>query len=361
MFSVGGRNPTAFIEVERLRKYFPVQKGLLAQLFSSKNEYVHAVDDVSLTIERGDIFGLVGESGSGKTTTGRITAGLLKPTSGRVRIDGTDLYELEPAKLRLFRERMQFVFQDPLSSLNPKMTVGQAVSEPMRYLTKTSTSKRKEQALELLDTVGLSPSETFYYRYPHQLSGGQRQRVVIARAISIKPEYLIADEPVAMVDVSVRAQIMELLLRMQRELNLTILLITHDLAVAKYMCNKISVMYLGKIMESSTTRQLFSNPLHPYTDALLDAVPIPNPKVTSDKKLPAGEIPSALNPPAGCGFHPRCAYVFERCSSEEPDLLTQSEGHRVACHLYTTTDKKQERLTLRKGRPPSPLPTADIK
>jgi peptide/nickel transport system ATP-binding protein len=229
---------------------------------------------------------------------------------------------------------MQFVFQDPLSSLNPKMTIGSAIAEPLRYLSDVPGSKRRDRVFELLDRVGLSPAESFYSRYPHHLSGGQRQRVVIARAISIDPDYLIADEPVAMVDVSVRAQIMELLMKMQRELNLTILLITHDLAVAKYMCNKISVMYLGKIVESARTKDIFSNPLHPYTQALLEAVPIPNPRQRSDKKIPVGEIPSALNPPTGCRFHPRCPYVFGRCSTEVPELRERDKGHFVACHLY---------------------------
>jgi peptide/nickel transport system ATP-binding protein len=230
---------------------------------------------------------------------------------------------------------MQFVYQDPLSSLNPKMTVGDAVGEPLRYLSDDTASKRRDSVFELLERVGLSPADSFYHRFPHQLSGGQRQRVVIARALSIGPEYLVADEPVAMVDVSVRAQIMDLLLTMQRELDLTILLITHDLAVAKYMCNKIAVMYLGRIMEYGKTEDLFRNPLHPYTQALLAAVPIPDPRKRSEKKIPSGEIPSALNPPSGCVFHPRCSRVFDRCSSEIPQLLEYESGHFVACHLYT--------------------------
>ena len=335
MFSAGGCSGSSFIEVKSLKKYFPVQKGLIGQLLSRTQQSVKAVDNVTFNVEKGDVFGLVGESGSGKTTTGKITAGLLRPTSGHVLIDGIDLYGLERKKLRAFRRKMQLVFQDPLSSLNPKMTVGNTISEPLRYLSDVPASKRRDKVFELLERVGLSPADSFYSRYPHHLSGGQRQRVVIARAISIDPEYLIADEPVAMVDVSVRAQIIELLLKMQRELNLTILLITHDLAVAKYMCNKISVMYLGKIMEAGLSRDIFANPLHPYTQALLQAVPIPNPRQRSDKKIPVGEIPSALNPPAGCVFHPRCPFVFDRCSAEIPELLQRDTGHYVACHLYT--------------------------
>jgi len=336
MFSARRCISSPFIEVQGLKKYFPVQKSLIAQLFSRTTQSVKAIDGVTFDVERGDVFGLVGESGSGKTTTGKITAGLLRPSDGRVLIDGVDIYALERKKLRAFRRKMQLVFQDPLSSLNPKMTVGSAIAEPLRYLSDTPASKRRDRVLELLERVGLSPAESFYSRYPHHLSGGQRQRVVIARAVSIDPEYLIADEPVAMVDVSVRAQIMELLLKMQRELNLTILLITHDLAVAKYMCNKISVMYLGKIMESARTKDIFEKPLHPYTQALLQAVPIPNPKHRSVKKIPSGEIPSALNPPTGCVFHPRCPFVFGRCSAEIPELLPRDFGHFVACHLYTS-------------------------
>jgi peptide/nickel transport system ATP-binding protein len=334
MFLVGECINATFIEVKGLKEYFPVQKSLIAQMVSGINQYVKAVDDVTFDIEKGDVFGLVGESGSGKTTTGKITAALLKPTSGQVLIDAIDIYSLERKKLRAFRRKFQFVFQDPLSSLNPKMTIGDAIAEPLRYLGDDPASKRRDHVLDLLDKVGLSPPESFYSRYPHHLSGGQRQRVVIARAISIGPEYLVADEPVAMVDVSVRAQIMDLLLKMQRELNLTILLITHDLAVAKYMCNKISVMYLGKIMESAKTSDLFKKPLHPYTQALLQAVPVPNPRQRSEKKMPVGEIPSPLNPPTGCRFHPRCPFVFDRCSKEIPELLENGTGHHVSCHLY---------------------------
>ena len=335
MLSIGGRKSTPFLEVHDLKKYFPVQRSLVAQLFAgSPAQNVRAVDGVSFNVEKGDVFGLVGESGSGKTTTGRITAGLIRPTLGHVAVDGIEIFALEKTELRKFRKKMQLVYQDPLSSLNPKMTIGDAVGEPLRYLGDETSAKRREKVIELLEHVGLSPPETFYGRYPHQLSGGQRQRVVIARAISIGPEYLVADEPVAMVDVSVRAQIMDLLLNMQRQLSLTILLITHDLAVAKYMCNKIAVMYLGKVMEYGKTIDLFKNPLHPYTQALLQAVPIPDPRKKSEKKIPSGEIPSPLNPPKGCVFHPRCPAVLDRCSVEVPKLIEHESEHFVACHLY---------------------------
>jgi peptide/nickel transport system ATP-binding protein len=336
MLPPGGRKSSPFLEVNSLRKFFPVQRSLIAQVFArTAAETVHAVDGVTFNVERGDVFGLVGESGSGKTTTGRVTAGLITPTEGHVTFDRVEIFSMGKSELRKLRKRIQLVYQDPLSSLNPKMTIGDAVSEPLRYLSDEPALKRRDHVLELLERVGLSPADSFYFRYPHQLSGGQRQRVVIARALSIGPEYLVADEPVAMVDVSVRAQIMDVLLTMQRELNLTILLITHDLAVAKYMCNKIAVMYLGKIMEYARTEDLFRNPLHPYTQALLAAVPIPDPKKRSVKKIPAGEIPSALNPPTGCVFHPRCPRVFGKCSVEVPSLLEYEPGHYVACHLYS--------------------------
>jgi peptide/nickel transport system ATP-binding protein len=336
MLPPGGRKSSPFLEVNSLRKFFPVQRSLVAQVFSrTAADTVHAVDGVTFNVERGDVFGLVGESGSGKTTTGRVTAGLVTPTEGHVTFDGVEIFSMGKSELRKLRKRIQLVYQDPLSSLNPKMTIGDAVSEPLRYLSDEPALKSREHVSELLERVGLFPADSFYFRYPHQLSGGQRQRVVIARALSIGPEYLVADEPVAMVDVSVRAQIMDLLLTMQRELNLTILLITHDLAVAKYMCNKIAVMYLGKIMEYARTEDLFRNPLHPYTQALLAAVPIPDPKKRSVKKIPSGEIPSALNPPTGCVFHPRCPRVFGKCSAEVPPLLEHETGHYVACHLYS--------------------------
>jgi peptide/nickel transport system ATP-binding protein len=336
MLPPGGRRISPFLEVNSLRKFFPVQRSLIAQVFArSPPDAVHAVDGVTFNVERGDVFGLVGESGSGKTTAGRITAGLISPTEGHVTFDGVEIFSMGKSELRKLRKRIQLVYQDPLSSLNPRMTIGDAVSEPLRYLSDESASKSREHVSDLLERVGLSPADSFYFRYPHQLSGGQRQRVVIARALSIGPEYLVADEPVAMVDVSVRAQIMDLLLTMQRELNLTILLITHDLAVAKYMCNKIAVMYLGKIMEYARTEDLFRNPLHPYTQALLAAVPIPDPTKRSLKKIPSGEIPSALHPPDGCVFNPRCPRVFGKCSIEVPSLLEREPGHYVACHLYT--------------------------
>jgi len=324
----------AFLEAKDLTKYFQIQQSFVAQLVSRRREFVRAVDGITFSLEKGDIYGLVGESGSGKTTTGRMTAALERPTEGTVSLGGSPVNPRRRSDRKKFRRKVQYIFQDPLSSLNPRMTVGNAVAEPLRYLSAMRKRDYSSEVDEMLERVGLSPAVEFRDRYPHELSGGQRQRVVIARALVLTPEYVIADEPVAMVDVSVRAQIMELLIKMQEELGLTILLITHDLAVAKYMCNRISVMYLGKIVESGTNEQIFSNPMHPYTQALKAAVPIPDPRSKSDKKLPSGEIPSSLNPPPGCRFHTRCPYVFDKCKTDEPKLLPTDKGNLVACHLY---------------------------
>jgi len=324
-----------FLEVVDLKKYFPVQKGMVEQLLSRKLTYVKAVDGVTFSVDKGDIFGLVGESGSGKTTTGRLTVGLLKPTSGRVIIGGVDVPSLNKEELRRFRRRMQIIFQDPTASLNPKMKVGDAVADALRLLTDADAETAKKRVLEMFEYVGLTPAGEIYSRYPRNLSGGQKQRVVIARALVTRPEYVVADEPVAMVDVSVRAQILDVMKEMHERLGLTYLFITHDLAVAKYLCSRIAIMYLGRFFETGNVEDIFGLPLHPYTQALLAAVPVPDPTVRREKKIPRGEIPNAINPPSGCRFHPRCPYATEICSREEPQLRqvdTSKASHLVACH-----------------------------
>jgi peptide/nickel transport system ATP-binding protein len=325
----------SFLEVSELKKYFPVQHGLLEQLTTRHPSYVRAVDGVSFTLSKGDIFGLVGESGSGKTTTGRLTIGLIRPTSGKVVLEGTEVQSLSGTALRKMRTKMQIIFQDPTASLSPRMKVGDAVADALKQLEGAGHEEAKRRVLEIFEYVGLSPAESIYSRYPGNLSGGQKQRVIIARALVTRPEYVVADEPVAMVDVSVRAQILDVMRGMHEKLGLTYLFITHDLAVAKYLCNRVGIMYLGKIVEQGDTKGIFNLPLHPYTQALLAAVPVPDPSSKRDKKIPRGEIPDAINPPAGCRFNPRCPFATEVCRKEEPPLRevgSAHPGHLVACH-----------------------------
>lgn len=321
------------MSVRGLKKYFPVEAGFMARLFSRKALHVKAVDGVDFEIRKGEVLGLVGESGSGKTTVGRVILRLIEPTEGKVLFDNVDTFGLEGRELRRLRKRMQMIFQDPNASLNPRMKVGDAVGNALDIHGMTSRSNRRRRVLEMLERVGLQPAKTFYSRYPRHLSGGQKQRVVIARALVLNPEFVVADEPVAMVDVSVRAYIMDLMLRLGREMDLTYLLITHDLAVAKYLCDRIAVMYLGKIVEVGTRTEIFRNPQHPYTQALLSAIPIPDPKSRAERQVLRGEIPSPVEPPSGCRFHPRCPYAFDRCPEEEPGFTDLGEGHVAACHL----------------------------
>ena len=329
---IGRYTMTAFIEVKNLKKYFPVQKGFLETILARKIESVRAVDDISFEVERGEIFGLAGESGSGKTTTGRLILRLIEPTEGKVLFDKVNIFSLKKEELRNFRRHMQIIFQDPTASLNPRMKVGDAVGHPLKIHGIASTEERKKKVLEVLERVGLSPAEGFYEKYPHQLSGGQRQRVVIGRALILNPEFIVADEPVAMIDVSLRAQIMDLMISLRDEFNLTFLYITHDLATAKYICNKIAIMYLGKIVEMGFKDNIFDTPMHPYTISLLSAIPVPNPRLKPQRIIPKGEIPSPINPPSGCRFHPRCFVATEECSKEEPKLRCISPNHYVACH-----------------------------
>ena len=322
------------VKIENLRKYFPVQKSFLEQFFARKTSYVKAVDDVSFSVRKGEIFTLAGESGCGKTTSGRLIVRLLKPTSGKIFFNGVDITGLEGEELRLLRRKMQIIFQDPYASLNPRMRIGDAIGHPLAIHGLAEGEEKNKEVLEVLGEVGLAPPEQLINLYPHQLSGGQRQRAAMARSIILKPEFIVADEPVSMIDVSLRTAIIDLMLDLKKDLGLTYLFITHDLAVAKYISDRIGIMYLGKIIEMGSKEQLFSKPLHPYTQALLSAIPIPDP----DKKRKAvdltGEVSSAINIPAGCRFHPRCPKQMEVCTEKEPELKEIEKHHFVACHLY---------------------------
>jgi len=321
------------VKVEHLTKYFPVQKSFLEQLFTRELSYVKAVDDVTFSIKSGEFFTLAGESGCGKTTTGRVIVKLLEPTSGKIYFNGADITKLKGEKLRLLRRKMQIIFQDPYASLNPRMKIIDAVGHPLEIHGLAKGEEKKKKVLEVLEKVGLTPPEQFINLYPHQLSGGQRQRVALARSIILKPEFMVADEPVSMIDVSLRSTIIDLMLSFRKELGLTYLFITHDLAVAKYISDKIAIMYLGKIVEMGHKEPLFRNPMHPYTQALLSAIPVPNPERERKRIELAGEVPSAIDIPTGCRFHPRCAYRTDKCSREEPQLIEVEKGHFVACHL----------------------------
>jgi peptide/nickel transport system ATP-binding protein len=322
------------VRVEELRKHFPVQTGFLASLLNRGNiPTVKAVDGVSFTIHRGEVFGLAGESGSGKSTIGRLVLRLYEPTSGRVVFDGIDLQSLSLEEMRRMRSRMQIIFQDPLASLNPRMSLGQAIEHPAQiHMPELSPNERRNRVMEIFHAVGMNPPEAFYDLFPHQISGGQRQRVVLARAMITHPELIIADEPIAMADVSVRALLLDLMMNLKKEFDLTYLFITHDLATAKYVCNRIAILYLGKLCEVGPLSEVYEHSAHPYTRALLEAVPVPDPRHRRTEPMPAGEIPNAINPPSGCHFHPRCPMAKENCSIDEPLLREIRPGHQVACH-----------------------------
>jgi len=318
------------LEVRDLKKYFPVRGGVTMRVVG----YVRAVDGVSFDIKRGEIFGLVGESGSGKTTLGRVVMRLIDPTEGRIFFDGNDITELKGKDLLKLRRKMQIVFQDPYKALHPKKRVKDIVGEPLLIHERASDGEIREKVAEMLKLVGLNPEHM--NRYPHEFSGGQRQRIAIARALILKPEFLVLDEPTSALDVSVQAKILNLLSDLKQELDLTYLLITHNLAVVRHMSERVGVMYLGKIIELARTEDLFGNPLHPYTKGLLSAIPIPDPKAARSRKrvILAGEIPSPLNPPPGCRFHTRCPFAKELCYKEEPQLREVIPGHWVSCHFW---------------------------
>ncbi len=319
------------LELHNIKKYFPVQKSLLEQIFAGRKDFVRAVDDVSLNIRRGEAFGLAGESGSGKTTIGRLSIGLEELTDGSVVFNGIDLASLKKEELRKLRQKMQVIFQDPMASLNPRMTLGSSVMQGLIIHYPELSDQHRDMVAEIFEKVGLTPANYYFNKFPHQISGGQRQRVVIARALITRPDLVLADEPVAMADVSVRALLLDLMVQLKNEFNLTYLFITHDLATAKYICDRIGILYLGKLAEVATVQEVYQKPMHPYTKALLAAIPVPNPRKRRTEVMPAGEIPNPINPPPGCRFHPRCPIAQPDCAVDEPPLVEVEPGHFVAC------------------------------
>ena len=332
------------LEVHNLVKHFSVKLGFFKTLVTSETPKVHAVDGVSFNIKEGEIFGLVGESGCGKTTTGRCLVRLVEPTEGEVVFKGTDLLSLSlEHAFRKLRRKMQIIFQDPYESLNPRMSIYDIVSEPLR-IQKVAESEREvvERVNQALEDLDLVPPEEYLYRFPHELSGGQRQRVAIARAFVLRPEFLVADEPVSMLDASIRSEVLKLLLGMQKKFQTSFLYITHDIALSRHMCDRIGVMYLGKIVEKASTDDLISKPLHPYTQALIAAVPVPDPTARRIEVVIKGEVPSAINPPPGCRFHTRCPNAMDICRKKEPPLVEVGNSNRsVACHLYESKGSKR--------------------
>lgn len=318
----------SMLEVKNLKTYYPIRGGF----FKRRIGDVKAVDDVSFVLKKGETFGLVGESGCGKSTTGRTLLRLLKPTDGKIIFDGKDITDISGAQLRKARKDFQMVFQDPYASLNPKEMVGNIVAEPIRNYSKTNSASLKEEVMSLLNKVGLP--EDAYYKYPHEFSGGQRQRIGIARSLALKPKLIIADEPVSALDVSVQSQVLNLMKQLQKDFDLTYLFIAHDLSVVKHMCDRIGVMYLGGIVENADKNSLYKEPLHPYTQALISAIPEPDPKKKKERIILQGDVPSPANPPTGCTFHPRCIHAMPECKQMKPTLKEVKPDHFVACHLY---------------------------
>jgi peptide/nickel transport system ATP-binding protein/oligopeptide transport system ATP-binding protein len=317
----------ALLEIRNLKKYFPVRRGVLSGVVS----HVKAVDDVSFTVRKGETFGLVGESGCGKTTTGRAVLRLIEPDSGEIRFEGADMLRLGARALRDLRRDMQIIFQDPYASLNPRMTIRTIVGEPYAIHGIATGSDRDNRVAELLKTVGLEPS--VMSRYPHEFSGGQRQRIGIARALALRPKLIVADEPVSALDVSIQSQIINLLADLQVQFGLTYLFISHAIPVIEHISTRIGVMYVGKLVEVGTSQQICVNPKHPYTQALLSAVPVPDPAARKHRIVLRGDVPTPINPPSGCRFHPRCPIAVDRCKTEEPPLRPLEDGRQVACHL----------------------------
>lgn len=321
-------NGRPLLQVLNLKKHYPIHGGLFRRQVGS----IQAVNDFSLTMRRGETVGLVGESGCGKSTTGRAIMRLIEPTAGTILFEGEDITRIKGERLRQIRKHMQMVFQDPFSSLNPKMMVGHLVSEPIRNYESHTGKELEERVAELLVKVGLA--EDSYYKYPHEFSGGQRQRISIARTLALKPKLVVADEPVSALDVSIQSQVLNLLQDIQADFGLSYLFIAHDLSVVKHISDRIGVMYLGRLVEITDKKSLYKRPLHPYTQALLSAVPIPDPNAKRERILLQGDVPSPANPPAGCAFHPRCRHAVAACREEQPTLKQVAPQHEVACHLY---------------------------
>jgi oligopeptide/dipeptide ABC transporter ATP-binding protein len=316
------------LEVNDLKVHFPITKGILSRTAG----YVYAVDGVSFKLGAGETLGIVGESGCGKTTTGLAILRLIEPTDGQVIFQGIDIARNTKQERLKLRREMQIIFQDPYSSLNPRMTLNRTLSDPMKIHGLYNGSERQDRVAYLLKKVGLTPEQG--RRYPHEFSGGQRQRIGVARALALNPQVIIGDEPVSALDVSIQAQIINLLIDLQDEFNLSYIIISHDLAVVEYICDRIAVMYLGKIVEMSAYRDIYISPRHPYTQALLSAVPVPDLNAKSDRVILGGDVPSPINPPSGCRFHPRCPKCMDICPQEEPQLKNLGEDHWVACHLH---------------------------
>ncbi|MGI8383147.1 ABC transporter ATP-binding protein [Robertmurraya sp. P23] len=317
------------LQAKNIKKYFPIKGGILKHTIG----HVKAVDDVSLSVLRGETLGIVGESGSGKSTLGRVLLRLMDPTDGQIVFEDQDITKMKYRKLRPIRRDMQIVFQDPFASLNPKMSVSELIEEPLIVQTNLTKAERKEKTISLLEKVGLRSEDRF--KYPHEFSGGQRQRISIARALTLNPKFVICDEPVSALDVSIQAQVLNLMADLQDEFNLTYLFIAHDLSVVKHISDRVAVMYLGRIAEIASKKNLYETPLHPYTQALLSAVPSTDILHKKEKIILKGDLPSPSNPPSGCAFRTRCPMAHEKCSEVRPELNEVGNGHLVACHLYT--------------------------